>query len=104
MTNNHFYIKPRQGELVNIHIPITASDGAVIHGVLTDEAGLPIANALVLLFRAPQADSEHTMRPLAHMRSDADGHFAFSGIHGDCLYEIRVFVQNTNIRTLNVTA
>ena len=102
MTNNHFYIKPRQGELVNIHIPITAPDDAVIHGVVTDETAQPIAGALVLLFSAPQTDEQKTMRPIAHMRSDAGGHFAFSDIHGDCLYEIRIFIQNTTMRTLEV--
>ena len=103
MTNNHFYIKARKGELVNTHIPLKASDCAIIHGVVTDETAQPIANALVLLFPAAQTENEQTMRPIAHVLSDADGHFAFSGIPGDSLYEIRLFTQNTNIRTLEIS-
>jgi len=102
MTNNHFYIKPRKGELVNIPIPVSASESAVIHGVVTDETGQPIAGVLVLLFSAAQTDEQGPSAPIAHMLSDTDGHFAFSGIHGDRLYEIRTFVQNTAIRTLEV--
>lgn len=97
MLHSKFYCKPAPGERIETALTIPPDTSAAIHGVLTDPEGVPLPAVLVLLFRM-QDDASPVL--IAQITTDADGHFAFGGLLGDTLYQIKLFRQHTCARTL----
>jgi len=99
MQDLKFYCKPAQGERIETALTIPLDTSSAIHGVLTDPDGAPIPAVLVLLFQIVE-DTPPAL--IAQIMSDAEGHFAFGGLVGDTLYQIKIFQQNTRVRTLDL--
>ena len=101
MQDFKFYCKPAPGERIETALTIPPDTSAVIHGVLTDPDGVPLSSVLVLLFRV---EEEAPPVLIAQITTDADGHFAFGGLLGDTLYQVKLFPHNTRMRTLEFRA
>jgi len=101
MQDHKFYCKPAEGERIETALTISPDTSSAIHGVLTDPDGLPMSAVLVLLFQTAE-DALPSL--VAQVMSDADGHFAFGGLRGDTLYQIKLFQQNTRVRTLDLSS
>ena len=101
MQDIKFYCKPASGERIETALTIPPDTSSAIHGVLTDPDGLPMPMVLVLLFQTLD-DAPPSL--IAQVMSDADGHFAFGGLLGDTLYQIKLFQQNTRVRTLELSS
>ena len=97
-THFHFYCKPKKDQRIETRLQVEREQSALIHGVVKDPAGSPIAGALLLLFSA----DEDRETPLAQARTDSEGHFAFWDLRGDVLYLIKLFQENTEIRELSL--
>ena len=91
-----FYCKPKKGQRIEAVLQVERAQSAAIHGVLRDSGGEPLTEALALLFRA----DENKDVPIAQAQSDPEGHFAFGGLQGDTLYQVKIFQQNREIRKL----
>ena len=101
MQDIKFYCKPAKGERIETALTIPLDTSSAIHGVLTDPDGTPMPTVLVLLFQIAE-DAPPTL--IAQIMSDTDGHFAFGGLAGDTLYQIKIFQQNTRVRTLELSS
>ena len=103
MNDSNFCCKPARGERVETRLQIETDTAAVICGVVSDLAGVPISGALVLLFRVEaRADGDGAPPLLAQGVTDSDGHFAFGGLEGDVLYRVKVFPQGGTVRVLEL--
>ena len=101
MQDFKFYCKPAPGERIETALSISPDTSSAIHGVLTDPEGVPLPAVLVLLFRTAE-DTPPVL--IAQIVTDAEGHFAFGGLVGDTLYQIKIFQQNTRMRTLELSS
>lgn len=100
MNESSFYCKPAPGERIDTQLQLAPDDKSAIHGAVLDLERAPLSGALVLLFQV-QSDTEPRGRHLiAQCVTDSEGHFAFGGLWGDRLYQVKIFLQNTNVRTL----
>jgi len=96
-----FYCKPAPGERIETALTVSPDTSSAIHGVLTDPEGAPLPATLVLLF---QTEEDAPPVLIAQIATDAEGHFAFGGLMGDTLYQIKIFQQNTRVRTLELSS
>ena len=101
MPDFNFHCKPAPGERIETTLAIPPDTSSAIHGVLTDPKGVPRPAVLVLLFRL-EADAAPVL--IAQITTDADGHFAFGGLPGDTLYQVKLFQANTRMRTLDLSS
>ena len=101
MQDLKFYCKPAQGERIETVLTVPLDTSSAIHGVLTDPDGIPMSAVLVLLFQTTE-DAPPSL--IAQVTTDSDGHFAFGGLLGDTLYQIKIFQQNTRVRTLELSS
>ena len=97
-THFHFYCKPKKDQRIETVLQVERDQSALIHGVVKDPAGAPIAGALLLLFSA----DENRDIPLAQAHTDPEGHFAFWGLAGDVLYQIKLFQEHTDMREITL--
>ena len=100
MGEPNFYCKPAKGERIETRLQLPPDTSAAIHGTVLDLEGAPMPGALVLLFRIDEEEDRPVL--LAQAATDPEGHFAFGGLEGDRLYRIKVFQQNTKVRTLEL--
>ena len=101
MSDSKFYCKPAPGERIETALTLIPDTSCAIHGVIRDPDDASLPAVLVLLFRQEEATPPVL---IAQVMTDADGHFAFGGLSGDTLYQIKVFTQNTRVRTLELSS
>jgi len=101
MPDFKFHCKPAPGERIETALVIPPDTSSAIHGVLTDPDGAPMPAVLVLLFQLAE-DAPPVL--IAQITTDADGHFAFGGLPGNTLYQIKLFQPNTQMRTLELSS
>ena len=101
MKQPNFYCKPAPGERVETTLQVRKDLTSVIHGVISTSDHIPLTEALVLLFR----EEEGALHPVlvGQVTTDEEGHFAFWNLQGDILYQIKIFQQGKQVRTLEVT-
>ena len=94
-----FFCKPKKDQRIQTAFQVERDQSSVIHGVVRDGAGNPVAGALLLLFLA----DENRDVPQAQAYTDQDGHFAFWGLEGDVLYLVKLFQENTTVREIGIS-
>ena len=92
----HFYCKPKKDQRIEATFQVERDQSALIHGVVRNPGGHPVADALLLLFSDEKKDI-----PLSHARTDSEGHFAFWNLEGDVLYRIKVFQGRGDMREIS---
>lgn len=96
MRSYEFYIKPAGGEYVEASVTLPQSGYCVLSGTVTDDAGTPVEEALVLLME------QEAETPLSYTVTDEAGRFWFGPLPGDRLYFLRVQKPDGHIRTLEL--
>ena len=90
----NFYLKPTPGQRVETQLTVQQDNTATIFGRIHNTTGAPLPTVLVLLFQ------EGKDSPIAQCESDLDGHFAFGGLPGNTLYQVKVFPPGPAPRVL----
>lgn len=82
-----------QGKQFDIEIVVPKDDRNVIYGVLKDDHGDVISDAVIKLIEIVQKFGEDERRPVSHTVSDKNGEFVFGPLCPDSSYEIQVWVD-----------
>ncbi|MCL1820552.1 MAG: carboxypeptidase regulatory-like domain-containing protein [Oscillospiraceae bacterium] len=100
-SNANFYIRPGANERIEVHIGLTPDERSAVHGVVRDNGGLPVSNALVMLFETGEnpEDLTHT----SQIFTDETGRFAFGPLTAGMLYMIKVYKDSVKLRELEIT-
>lgn len=90
------FLKAGAGEQSEISISLPPEQGAILAGTVSDEAGQPLPDALVLLFQ------QESGKLLAHTATDGDGRFWFGSLTPDTLYKVRIQKDDMHIRVVEL--
>lgn len=91
-----------EGKQFDIEIVVPKDDRNVIYGVLKDECGEVISDAVIKLIEIVHKYGEEERRPVSHTFSDKNGEFVFGPLCPDASYEIQVWVDR--VRHIKVCA
>lgn len=100
-TYSKFYFRPGRGEQVNTVITPLPEERSAVCGRVVDTRGLPVSDALVLLFRNKEGAAPEL---ISRFLTDEDGQFFFGPLEPEMLYIIKVFKNNIKIRELEILA
>ena len=98
-TYSKFYFRPARGEQIETTITPLPDEKSAICGRVTDSRGMPVPDALVLLFRT---DEGALPELVSRFCTDEDGHFFFGPIEGERLYMIKLFKNSIKLRELEI--
>ncbi len=82
-----------KGKQFDIEIVVPQDDRNVIYGVLKDEHGDVIPDAVIKLIEVIKKYGENERRPVSHTFSDKNGEFVFGPLCPDASYEIQIWVD-----------
>lgn len=88
---------PKENEQIDTVITITEEPRSVIHGVVKDEKGRYVKDAVVKLFRAKECDDHCALKPITHTFTDECGQFIFGPLVPGKKYVIKVWVNDVKI-------
>ena len=94
-----FYFKPAVGEQVETVVNIEPDSSAAILGTVVNRGGIPVDNALILLFKVGKEK-----KLIDRQVSDDEGQFFFGPIEGDVMYQIKIYKNHVKIRELEIVA
>ncbi len=93
-----FYVKPSENELIETVIHIKPDPRPALLGSVLNEAGKPVAGALVAVYRSGGGGAPDV--PIGSLYTDEFGQFAFGPLDSGKLYLVRVYQNDGQIRTL----
>lgn len=96
---SRLYFRPGQGELIETVIRPAPEDQCAIHGTVVDARGIPMANALVLLYDSGQ----ETPQVLSSCFTGEDGTFAFGPLVPGRLHFLQIYQRDLRLRALERT-
>lgn len=82
-----------KGKQFDIEIVVPHDDRNVIYGVLKDEHGDVIPDAVIKLIEIVKKYGEDERRPVSHTFSDKNGEFVFGPLCPDATYELQIWVD-----------
>ena len=97
-----FFIKLGTNERIEAFLELKPDERSAIHGTVTDGGGLPVADAVVMLFETGRTPEDLTH--LTQMFTDESGRFAFGPLTPGRLYMLKVFKNSVKLRELEVVA
>lgn len=89
-----FTFRPGAGELVSVEYDSAPQDRAILCGRLSDEAGVPIADAAVALF----LDTMEVPALVAGTVTDRDGQFIFGPLECGQPYVVKIYKNDVDQR------
>lgn len=98
-TYTKLYFRPDKGEQIITTITPGTIDHSAICGRVIDSKGVPIKDALVLLFRVQEEDAAEL---ISQCCTDEEGHFIFGPLEGEWLYLVKVTKNSMRLRELEV--
>ena len=82
-----------KGKQFDLEIVVPHDDRNVIYGVLKDEHGDVIQDAVIKLIEVIMKYGEDERRPVSHTFSDKNGEFVFGPLCPEASYEIQIWVD-----------
>lgn len=98
-TYGRFFFRPQTGEQITTDITPEEEQHASICGRVLTPDGVPVENAVVLLFLPGEGDS---LTLVSRFITDEDGHFIFGPLEGGTLYLMKVFHDDVKLRELEI--
>lgn len=95
-----FYFKAGEGEQISTTVAGEPDNRSAIIGRVLDRSGLPVENALVLLFET--VDSPEDLKLTSQSFTDGTGHFAFGPLIIGSLYLIKIYGDGLKVRELEL--
>ena len=97
-----FFIRPGVNERIETQVNLKAETRSAIHGVIRGENGLPVADAVVMLFETGNTPDD--LHHITQMISDENGRFVFGPLTAGKLYMIKIFKNAVKLRELEAIA
>lgn len=98
-TYQGFYFRPAKGEQVRTTLYPEPEDRGAVCGRVLDENGVPVEDALALLFRTDEK-GEYSL--LCSAVTDSAGYFAFGPLEPETLYYIKLTRNTLKLRELEM--
>lgn len=92
-----FKITPKKDEQIEAEIIIPEETRAVIHGIVKDQKGKTIKDAVVKLFEVVNPCDPKSVKPITHTFTDDCGEFLFGPLCADKQYTIKVWYNAITI-------
>ncbi len=88
---------PKENEQIDAVIKIAEEPRSVIHGVVKDEKGRLVRDAVVKLFKSKDHGDHCILTPITHAFTDECGQFIFGPLIPGVKYVIKVWVNDVKI-------
>ncbi|MCL2084168.1 MAG: carboxypeptidase-like regulatory domain-containing protein [Oscillospiraceae bacterium] len=97
-----FFFRPGVNERIETQVELAPETRSAIHGVIRGVDGLPVSDAVVMLFETGKTPDE--LQHITQMISDENGRFVFGPLTAGTLYMIKIFKNAVKLRELEVLA
>ena len=94
-----FYFRPGESERVETTVTLQPDIRSAIHGLVRDAAGLPVKDALAMLFEIP-SDGVYTLT--GQIFTDEDGRFVFGPLNAGQMHMVKVYKNTVKLRPLEI--
>ena len=81
------------GRQFDIDITLPRDSRDVVYGIVKDEYGDPIADAVVKLIEVSREHCEEVRKPISHTFTDREGEFVFGPLCSDRSYEVQIWAN-----------
>lgn len=81
------------GRQFDVEVTLPKDNRDVVYGVVKDECGDPIADAVVKLIEVSKDHCEEERKPVSHTFTDKDGEFVFGPLCSDRNYEVQIWAN-----------
>ncbi|WP_053956585.1 hypothetical protein [Inediibacterium massiliense] len=93
---------PEENEQLEATLKLQKESRSVIHGVVKDECGKLVKDAVVKLFKVKKIHNLEKLIPITHTFTDEHGQFLFGPLCAHQKYLIKVWVNHVKIRELEI--